>query len=40
MFNVTYFDDYGIKHLTLLNEEWEINIIKERFSLVKVEVQK
>ena len=38
MMTVTYLDDYGRKHITTLQEMWELNILKERFPLIKVEV--
>ena len=38
MMTVIYLDDYGRKHITTLQEVWELNILKDRFSLVKVEV--
>jgi hypothetical protein len=38
MMTVIYLDDYGRKHITTLQEVWELNILKERFSLIKVEV--
>ena len=38
MMTVIYLDDYGRKHITTLQEMWELNILKERFPLIKVEV--
>ena len=38
--SVMYLDDYGNKHYTIISEAWELDFLKERFSLIKVEVKK
>jgi hypothetical protein len=34
MRTVWYLDDYGVKHYTVIQTQWEYNILKERYSFV------
>ena len=33
---ILYIDDFGIKHYTTVQEEWELRFFKNRFSYVKI----
>lgn len=37
-FAISYIDDFGVKHLATVFEQWEVNYYKRRFYQVSVSV--